>query len=181
VYPSSVEGNETITTAIVLAYPTVYPDGRLFTVRYVTSTKIIFVKNSTDSILATASWSTYGTWLTWPTTYVLFNNFGLATSCSSQASALALPQSTDPAKLIFPVVGDMAGLPKEVESYLNTLDIPDNGTDFTTCDWAVLAASVARRSGRMPVPFGPRHIPWPNAKPDKVKRVLIVSILHHPC
>lgn len=52
-----------MTTAIVNAYPTVYPDGRLLTVRYETTILTLIVPNSTDTIIASASWSTYGTWL----------------------------------------------------------------------------------------------------------------------
>jgi hypothetical protein len=73
----------------------------------------------------------------------------------------------------------MSGVPKDVEAYLNSLDVPDGGIDLTTCDWAILAASLARRNGRLPIPFGPRHVPWANAKHKKPKRDIIVSHSSH--
>ena len=97
----------------------------------------------------------------------MYKNFGLATQCAADVTPIALPQSTDPAKFIYPLAGDMSGVPQAVESYLNTLDLPDNKTDLTSCAWAVLSQNVARRWGKLPIPYGPRNAPWPSAKPKK--------------
>lgn len=107
----------------------------------------------------------------------MYKNFGLATQCAAAVTPLALPQSTDPAKLIYPLGGDMAGVPKAVESYLNTLDLAVNKTDLTSCAWAVLAQDLARRWGKLPVPYGPRNVPWPDSRFKPKKRDVIVSRL----
>jgi hypothetical protein len=68
----------------------------------------------------------------------------------------------------------MSGVPKAVEAYLNTLDLPDNNTDLTSCSWAVLGPDLARRWGKLPIPYGPRNVPWPGIKPKK--RDVVVSL-----
>jgi hypothetical protein len=107
----------------------------------------------------------------------MYKNFGLATQCASAVTPIALPQSTDPAKLIYPLGGDMAGVPKAVEGYLNSLDLPGNKTDLTSCAWAVLNPDIARRWGKLPIPYGPRNVPWPNERYLPKKRDIIVRPL----
>jgi hypothetical protein len=104
--------------------------------------------------LFTATWETLGTTLTWPTTYVAYSNFGLAPKCTGTTSALHLPQSTDPARLVFPLGDAQSVVSSNVADYLDSLHIVDNATDLSECSWAVSQSNLAARWGNVPIPFG---------------------------
>jgi hypothetical protein len=165
-YPTeSAQANVTILVAIVSATPYTDSQGRTVSIEYHTEyiprVETPVANNATE--LFSATWTTLGTTLTWPTTYVAYSNFGFAPKCGGSASSLSLPQPTDPARLVFPLDEPLGTVSNSVADYLDGLHVVGNGTDLNTCSWAVNANSQAqrlvRRLGNLPVPFGYRKYP----------------------
>lgn len=163
-YPAeSAQANTTILVAIVSATPYTDSQGRTVSIEYHTEyiPKVQTPVANNATALFSATWTTLGTTLTWPTTYVAYSNFGFAPKCTGSASSLSLPQATDPARLIFPLDEPLDRVSNSVADYLDDMHIVGNGTDLNACSWVVNAAAqqVVRRFGNLPVPFGLRKYP----------------------
>jgi hypothetical protein len=149
-YPGSVVGSIT-TVATIIAQPFTDSSGRTVSISYTTilATSVIVVGATGSGEPATgpptvthtfsATWTTLGTILTWPTTYLLFNEFSLEPDCTGPTSALGLPQPSESAiaHLIFPDDESFTDLSHNISSYLESLDLDDHGTDLTKCSFVI--------------------------------------------
>ncbi|KAF2095270.1 hypothetical protein NA57DRAFT_60005 [Rhizodiscina lignyota] len=148
-----------ITTATVIRSTTFFdpPTPVPYEVHYYTetvhSTKVIPGNFST---LSTSVYTFSGVPLTWPTQYVLYSTFATADKCAASPTQVSIPEATDLARLIYPVINGSA-LPLELVQYLETFPEFD-GVDLTNCSSLALSVEhLARRQfGRVPFPFGPR-------------------------
>jgi hypothetical protein len=133
--------------ATIIAQPFTDANGRTVSISYSTKTVTNLVVESPVSQSGTsggfsiytfsATWTTFGRTLTWPTTYLAFTSFGLEPLCTGTLSSLSLPAATPVPQLIFPQDEAFTALSQNISSYLESLNLDDHGVDLTKCSFAI--------------------------------------------
>lgn len=129
-YPASVSETVTSSSVTVIPYVTVYDDGQSRT-EY--STYTAYASGSANTAIVPAApltWETYGTVLTYPTTYFAYPSVSAATStrrgdgsCTFSLTPLTV-QPSDQARLIFPSTPgiDIAAVTSSAKALLDSVN-----------------------------------------------------------
>ncbi|TLD30134.1 hypothetical protein E2P81_ATG06787 [Venturia nashicola] len=161
-YDGSGKDVQNATVAKIWEIPYVDLAGNTFSVSFSTETYPQDDPGKTPNVTTeyfSPTWTELGAVLTYPTTYIAYENIGFVPECTGAISPLNLAQPTSPAQLVFPANQDFGNVSRSIAGYLESLHPSGNITDLRQCSFAVGTADSKNHHGNLPIPFGPRVHP----------------------